>query len=190
MLLPSVLLALVLGSVLLVQGRSWWAFVLGGASIVAGWGLDRGELDPAVLTVLAVGGALAAITGIPALRRVLVTGPSMRLVAPLLPRMSETERVALEAGTVWWDGELFSGRPDWDRLARFEPVPLTDEEQRFLDEEVETICRMTDNERVDELGDLPPEVWSYLKSKRFMGLIIPREYGGLDFSGTIHAGNR
>ena len=182
MLLPSVLLALVLGSVLLVQGRSWWAFVLGGVSIVAGWGLDRGELDPAVLTVLAVGGALAAITGIPALRRVLVTGPSMRLVAPLLPRMSETERVALEAGTVWWDGELFSGRPDWDRLARFEPVPLTDEEQRFLDEEVETICRMTDNERVDELGDLPPEVWSYLKSKRFMGLIIPREYGGLDFS--------
>ena len=129
--------------------------------------------------MFAVGGALAAITGSAsaASRDRPVDAP----VALLLPRMSETERGPRGRHGLVGRG-LFSGRPDWDRLARFEPVPLTDEEQRFLDEEVETICRMTDNERVDELGDLPPEVWSYLKSKRFMGLIIPREYGGLDFS--------
>ncbi len=182
MLLPALLLALVLGLALLVQGRSWWAFTAAGAIVLAGWILERGGLDGTAWTALGVAAVVAAVTGLPVLRRALVTGPSMGLVAPLLPKMSETERVALEAGTVWWDGELFSGRPDWSRLAAFDPAPLTDEEQRFLDEEVETICRMTDNERVDELGDLPPEVWSYLKSKRFMGLIIPREYGGLDFS--------
>ncbi|HUF77857.1 MAG TPA: acyl-CoA dehydrogenase, partial [Thermoanaerobaculia bacterium] len=99
-----------------------------------------------------------------------------------LPRMSETERAALEAGDVWVDGELFSGRPDLRRLAS-EPYPeLSPAERAFLDGPVEEVCRMVDDWQLHRARELPPEVWSYLKRERFFGLVIPEEYGGLGFS--------
>ena len=99
-----------------------------------------------------------------------------------MPAISNTERAALEAGTVWVEGELFSGKPDFARIDQ-QPYPeLTHEEQAFLDGPVEEVCRMTDDWEVTASRDLPPDVWEYLKEQRFFGLIIPREYGGLGFS--------
>ena len=122
------------------------------------------------------------------LRRVLVSSPLLGLFRKLLPPMSQTEREALEAGTVWWDGELFSGRPNWQKLLA-EPGPaLTPEEQKFLDGPVEELCLMLDDWKIcKELHDLPPEVWKFIKDKGFFGMIIPREYGGLQFSAMAHS---
>jgi acyl-CoA dehydrogenase len=100
----------------------------------------------------------------------------------LLPRMSETEREALEAGTVWVDGELFSGKPDFRRMLR-EPYPeLTARERAFLDGPVEEACRRVDGWELSRRRELPLEVWDFLKRERFFGLTIPEEYGGLAFS--------
>ncbi len=102
--------------------------------------------------------------------------------AGLVPRISETERQALDAGTVWIDGDLFSGRPDFRRLLR-EPYPgLTDRETAFLKGPVESVCAMVDDWELSRTRELPPEVWRYLKDERFFGLAIPQEHGGLGFS--------
>ena len=100
----------------------------------------------------------------------------------LIPRLSETERQALEAGTVWWDGELFSGRPDFRRMLA-EPWPaLTARERAFLDGPVEEVCRMVNAWEMARTRELPPVVWRYLKEQRFFGLAIPEAYGGHGFS--------
>jgi len=101
----------------------------------------------------------------------------------MLPSMSRTEQDALEAGGIWWDGELFSGIPDWRKLLRLPPPKLTADEQAFLDGPVEELCRMLDDWQIThELLDMPPEVWRFLKDKKFFAMIIPKEYGGLGFS--------
>jgi acyl-CoA dehydrogenase len=127
-------------------------------------------------------GVIGSVLLIPSLRKSLVTSRVLKLLAPMLPRISATELEALEAGTVWWDADLFSGKPDWDKLLAFKAKGLTEKEQAFLDGPVETVCRMVNNEQVDREGDLNPEVWQYLKDNGFMALIIPESYGGLDFS--------
>ena len=102
--------------------------------------------------------------------------------------MSETERVAIEAGDVWWDAALFSGAPDWRQLLATPAAKLSDEEQAFLDGPVEQLCRLIDDWQVQfELFDLPEEAWSFIKQNRFFGMIIPKEYGGLGFSATAHS---
>ncbi len=105
----------------------------------------------------------------------------------LLPAISDTERTALRAGDVWMEGDLFSGRPDFAKIFAWPYPKLTDEEQHFLDNEVEELCAMTDDWEVFVKRDLPAEVWTYLKEKRFFGMIIPREYGGLGFSAYGHS---
>ena len=121
------------------------------------------------------------------LRRALLTSWIMPLVGRMLPRLGDTEREALEAGTVWWDGELFSGAPDWERLLGFHVAPLRPAEQAFLDGPVEALCRRLDDWDVFLRGDLPPDVWETLKRERFFGLIIPESYGGLGFSAAAHS---
>ena len=111
----------------------------------------------------------------------------MRLVSRTLPRMGDTERIALEAGTVWWDGDLFSGNPDWTKLLRFKPVGLTAKEQAFIDGPVAELCAMLDEWQIENDKDLPPEVWRFIKSKGFFGMIIPEAYGGLGFSAAAHS---
>ncbi|MCW8891377.1 MAG: acyl-CoA dehydrogenase, partial [Sedimenticola sp.] len=101
----------------------------------------------------------------------------------MLPPMSKTEREALEAGTVWWEGELFSGSPDWEKLHQMPAPHLTREEQAFLDGPTETLCRMLDDWQIThELADMPPEIWAYIKQEKFFAMIIPKRYGGLEFS--------
>lgn len=134
-------------------------------------------------------GAVAALLGVPPLRRTTLTRGIMQGMRKLgfLPQISETEKTAIEAGTVWVDGELFSGRPDFRRLLR-EPYPdLSDEERAFLEGPAEEVCRMTDDWEVMQRKDLPEHVWDFLRRERFFGLIIPKEYGGLGFGASANS---
>src|SRR5688572_21733034 len=122
------------------------------------------------------------------LRKALITRPFMKTYLRLLPPMSQTEREALEAGTVWWDGELFTGAPKFSRLLAAKPPQLSLEEQSFLDGPCDELCRMIDEwETTHERADLSPEVWDYLKSNGFFAMIIPKKYGGLGFSAYAHS---
>jgi acyl-CoA dehydrogenase len=124
---------------------------------------------------------------VPAIRRPLLTRWIMPILAGTLPRMGETERIALEAGTVWWEAELFSGKPRWRKLLDFQSKKLTERERAFLDGPVHELCRMVNEWDVIQRGDLPGEAWEHLKKHRFFGMIIPQEYGGLGFSALAHS---
>ncbi len=122
------------------------------------------------------------------LRRSLISDRLLALFRKLLPKMSETERIALEAGTVWWDRDIFSGAPDWNKLLATPPAHLSAEEQAFIDGPVEELCKLiNDWEIIDSKKDLPAEVWAYLREQRFFGMIIPKQYGGLAFSAYGHS---
>ena len=140
-------------------------------------------------TALLGAGAAAALFGVPPIRRNTLSKGIMQGMKSLgfLPQISETEKTAIEAGTVWVDGELFSGKPDFKRLLREAYPGLTPEEQAFLDGPVEEVCRMTDDWEVQQQKDLPDEVWQYLRDHKFFGLIIPEEYGGLSFSASANS---
>lgn len=117
------------------------------------------------------------------LRQQYITAPALKLYRKIMPEMSKTEQDAIDAGTVWWDGELFSGNPNWETLHNIPQARLSAEEQAFLDGPVETVCGMVDEWQVNhELADLPPEVWQYLKDNKFFAMIIKKEFGGLEFS--------
>ena len=141
---------------------------------------------------ICVAGVLIALVAmpfvVPPLRRALIAKPLLKLFRKVMPAMSQTEREALEAGTVGWDGELFSGRPAWRRLLSLSRTRLTAEEQHFLDHEVETLCAMvSDWETTNVYKDLPPNVWQYIKDHGFLGMIIPKAFGGLGFSAYAHS---
>lgn len=121
-------------------------------------------------------------------RREKITQPALKIYRTMLPSMSDTEREALEAGSVWWDGELFSGMPDWNRLMSFPAPGLSEEEQAFIDGPCEELCRMLDDwDIASERGDMPAEIWQYIKQNRFFAMIIPKQYGGLEFSAYANA---
>jgi acyl-CoA dehydrogenase len=121
-------------------------------------------------------------------RREKLTKPLLAVYRKMLPTMSDTEREALEAGNVGWDGELFSGMPQWERLMSYPAPKLSDEEQAFLDGPCEELCEMLDDWEVcHEKIDLPKEVWDYIIEKRFFAMIIPKQYGGLEFSAYANA---
>jgi acyl-CoA dehydrogenase len=102
--------------------------------------------------------------------------------------MSDTERDALEAGSVWWDGELFSGNPDWSKLLSAPPAKLSAEEQAFLDGPCEELCRLLDDfDITHRRGDMSPAAWEFIRSKGFFAMIIPKKYGGLEFSAYAHS---
>ena len=139
------------------------------------------------LILIIVIAGLIALFVTPVLRRLLISAPIMKMVGRALPTMGETERIALEAGTVWWDGDLFSGKPDWQKLLEFEIKPLTEEEQAFLDGPTQKLCVMLDDWEINQKRDLPSEVWDFIKNNGFFGMIIPRQYGGLEFSAHLHS---
>jgi acyl-CoA dehydrogenase len=155
---------------------SLWMFTGGRFTGIAAW-----------LVWLCFLGA-AAIVNVGGMRRALLMKPLFLLFRRMLPPLSQTEREALEAGTVWWDGELFTGNPDWNRLLATPKPELTDDERLFLEDAVEELCRMLDDWKiVASIRDLPPEVWRFIKEKGFFGMIIPKEYGGLGFSALAHS---
>ncbi|MFZ2508401.1 MAG: acyl-CoA dehydrogenase [Steroidobacteraceae bacterium] len=155
---------LLAGYTMFGAGPPWWKAVL--------WGLFTPQL---LLNVLP-------------LRSALISRRFLRIYKRMLPPMSTTEQEALEAGTVWWDGELFTGGPDWNKLLGAKAPQLTAEEQAFIDGPCEELCRMIDDwDITHRRADLPPEVFDYIKKKGFWAMIIPKKYGGLEFSAYAHS---
>jgi acyl-CoA dehydrogenase len=121
-------------------------------------------------------------------RRTQITAAAFNIYKTMVPELSDTEREALEAGTVGWDGELFTGHPNWNQWLAIPAPKLTEAEQAFLDGPTNELCKMLDDwQIVHELGDMPPEVWAYIKKHGFFAMIIPVEYGGLGFSANAVA---
>ncbi|MDX1562723.1 MAG: acyl-CoA dehydrogenase family protein, partial [Gammaproteobacteria bacterium] len=141
---------------------------------------DGGFLFTALLWLIVA--AIAALNFVE-LRRDIVTRRLLAVYRRMLPKISQTERDALEAGNVWWEGELFSGDPNWPKLMSLPKPTLTDEEQAFLDGPTHDLCRMLDDWAIThEHADLPPEVWEMVKRDGFFAMIIPKQYGGLELS--------
>ncbi|WP_058529088.1 acyl-CoA dehydrogenase [Legionella londiniensis] len=144
--------------------------------------LEPGLIGQSVLWLLA---GVFLIGVVKPLRCFLFSRHLFKLAKSSIPKISATEREALEAGMVGWEGELFSGTPELDELFRIPNGLLTDEEMSFINGPVNELCRMIDDwDITHNLADLPPEVWEYVKSQGFLGMIIPKEYGGLGFSAT------
>jgi acyl-CoA dehydrogenase len=131
--------------------------------------------------------AVVVPLALPDLRRKYLTARLFSWFKKTLPPMSQTERDAIDAGTVWWDGELFSGRPDWNTLLAYPKVQFTEEEQAFLDGPTEALCAMVSDWQIGQSMDLPPEAWEHIKQHGFFALIIPKEYGGKGFSAYAHS---
>jgi acyl-CoA dehydrogenase len=122
------------------------------------------------------------------LRKNLISNPLFKGMATAMPTISQTEQEALDAGDVWWEGELFSGKPDFRKIHSIPKPQLTEEEQAFLDGPVEELCRMTNDwEITHENFDLSAEAWKFIKDKGFFAMIIPKEYGGLGYSALAHS---
>ena len=167
-------------------GGTAWTIGIGVFLAALTWRSGAGGSTKVVLWTLFL--ITAALLMIPQLRRSLVSDPLFSWFRKALPQVSQTEQEALDAGTVWWDGELFSGQPDWNKLYGAPKPRLTPDEQAFLDGAVEDLCRMCDEwEITHELNDLPPQVWQFIKDRGFLGMIIPRQYGGLGFSAYAHS---
>ena len=150
--------------------------------------LFYGSWHPLWMLILIVLYGALIIPNLPDFRREKITRPALNIYRTMLPSMSDTEREALEAGNTWWDGELFSGMPDWDKLISFPAPKLSDEEQAFLDGPCEELCGMLDDWDIShERGDLPPEAWAFIKKHGFFAMIIPKHYGGLEFSAYANA---
>ncbi len=129
-------------------------------------------------------GVFAAVFNLLPIRRTLITKPLMGVMksAGFIPEISDTERQALEAGTTWADADLFSGKPDFEKLMAEAYPEMNEEEQAFFDGPAEEVCRMTNDWQVFQERDLDPSIWQYLKDKGFFGMIIPKKFGGLEFS--------
>ena len=136
------------------------------------------------LTIFWILFALIAIPfNIPTLRKLLLTRPLFALYKKIMPKMSDTEREALDAGVVTWEADMFAGKPDWKKLLKVPAAKLTAEEQQFIDGPLNTLCSMIDEWDITQYrGDLPPAVWQYIKEQGFFSFIIKKQYGGLEFS--------
>ncbi|MDB5803530.1 MAG: hypothetical protein JWN73_852 [Betaproteobacteria bacterium] len=162
----------------LLAGAAWF---FAAAELTGGWNLPLIVAGAALLTLL-------LLMVLPPLRRTAFTRPMLGVYRRILPAMSQTEQEALDAGTVWWEGELFSGAPNWTRMHDIPQPRLSQKELHFLDHEVEEVCAMTNDWDVSHIHqDLPPQVWQYLKDHGFLGMIIPKKYGGLEFSAYMHS---
>ncbi len=182
------LISLVIIAGVLAYGRAtlrWTTLVLAGwlglYSLAAGGGFF-------VLLLWLIFDAVFITLNFPAIRKRVFSSVVFKIMKQMLPQMSQTEREALEAGNTWWDAELFSGNPDWKVLLDLPAAKLSAEEQAFIDGPVDTLCSMIDDWDITRNRfDLPKEVWGYIKVHKFCGMIIPKQYGGLEFSEYAHS---
>ncbi len=177
----SVIGIILIATILGYTGASLWAWIVISAVLLAGFGAPTWGW-------IALG-VIALFFGIKPVRRMLLTTPLVKILAAMkfLPVISETERIAIEAGTIWVDGELFSGKPDFKKLMNEAYPDLNEEEKAFMNGPVEKVCQMTNDWDVFQRRDLPAEVWDYIKKERFMGIIIPKKYDGLGFSASANS---
>ncbi len=184
----SILLFLLTATVLVYRGTGGRkAFAVLATATVFG-----AMLDGFGLYSLLIGGALLALAWVlltpGATRMERVSRPLLRRIRRMLPQLSATEAEALKSGSVDWDGELFSGKPDWNQLIDARPAQLSEEEQTFIDGPVDALCGMIDDWAIThEDYDLPEPVWKFIRENGFFGLVIPREFGGMGFSHTAHS---
>ena len=177
-----ILLVVALAGLLIVMRRESGA--TSAIGVMAGVGLLSLILASGWLAlVLFIGAAATAAAGLPGFRQSWLTPRIFAMFKKVAPKVSDTEKVALEAGTVGWDGELFTGRPDWHNLLVNRYTGLSEEEQAFVDNQCTQAISMCNAWDVAfERADLPKELWDFLKKEKFFGMIIPKEYGGLEFS--------
>ncbi len=156
-------------------------------AVLAGFAVFTSVSILAIVVLSVLFAAFAIPLNYKPIRRRWLSAPFLVMYRKMLPTLSETEQVALEAGTVGWEGELFAGNPNWNTLLEQRWPDLTETEQAFVDGPVEALCDMLKPwQNAHELADLPPAVWAFLKKHRFLGMIIPTEYGGLGFSAMAH----
>jgi acyl-CoA dehydrogenase len=183
--IPFLVLLLVAGFAAYHRLRLAVWVALSATVLLACWLLGA---HPAATLVAAILIALVAVPLLlPQIRKPFITAPLLGFYKKILPPLSKTERIALESGTVGFEGELFSGKPDWEALLSQPKPVLTAEEQAFLDGPVEELCRTINDWEITHVhADLPPEMWEFIKRNRFFGMIVPRQYGGLGFSAYAH----
>jgi len=168
-----------------LPGPAWTAIV---ALMLAVASATSGMSAGVSMALWAVFVAAALLLNPTPLRRMVVSRPLLGVFRRILPQVSQTEQEALDAGTVWWEADLFSGVPDWGKLLAYPRPQLSAEEQAFVDGPVAELCAMLDDWRVTrELHDLPPAVWQFIRDRGFLGMIIPKTYGGLGFSALAHS---
>jgi acyl-CoA dehydrogenase len=176
------LVAILLALVLLYHRFALLAWLAATAVLLVGWRVSGVESPALFNTVVGLLALAALLFGLPPIRRTLLSGAIMRRMASVLPRLGDTERIALDAGTVWWDRDLFSGAPVWQKLLDTQLPGLSERERAFIDGPLEDLCRALDDWQVHQRRDLPPEIWQRLGRDGFFGMIIPQQYGGLEFS--------
>jgi len=164
-----------------------WAAAVALFTLSAQMGLVHGHLHWPHFPFWSLLGWLAAgllfAASIPEIKRKYITLPAYRALKGAMPTISETEREALEAGTVGWDAELFSGKPDWSKLRRVAPITLTAGERAFLDGPTTELCKRLNDWRIrHELHDVPDDIWQFVCDNGFLGMLISKEHGGLGFS--------
>ncbi|PLP87430.1 acyl-CoA dehydrogenase [Pseudomonas sp. FFUP_PS_473] len=179
---------LVVGSAYLMHRRIAVLPILG---IVAAYLLAMGLFSSAPTWLMTLLWLMLIIKScifvLPELRRKWFSAPLFAWFQRTLPPLSQTERDAIDAGTVWWDGELFSGRPNWNTLLAYPKAQLSEEEQAFIDGPTEQLCAMVSDWQISQDLDLPPEAWAFIKEQGFFALIIPKAYGGKGFSAYAHS---
>ncbi|MGS0681949.1 acyl-CoA dehydrogenase FadE [Shewanella sp. 125m-7] len=151
-----------------------------GTAIVLAISTGAASVSPLLWVVFLV---IALPLNISSFRQNVITRPLLKIYRGIMPEMSSTEKEAIEAGTTWWEADLFAGKPNWSKLHNYPKASLSAEEQAFLDGPVEEVCRMLNQHQVShELADLPEEIWQYLKDHGFFAMIIKKKYGGLEYS--------
>ncbi len=187
--LVFLILCLGVATTLAMRHAPLWAWALAAAVATYLWqsGLVAGEyngLQLGVLSLIAwIPGLILALLSVPSLRRTLLVEPAFGIVKKILPKVSDTEQEALDAGTIGFDAELFSGTPDWEKLRAVPPIVLSAEERAFLDGPTEELCRMIDDWQIRfNNKEIPDEIWTFVGRHGFLGMLISKEHGGLGFS--------
>ncbi|MCU8086356.1 acyl-CoA dehydrogenase FadE [Shewanella sp. SM21] len=177
-LLWIIAMILVLGALAYLRVSLLTATITAAVVMTAGWTLDVvGPISWIVFLVIALP------LNISAFRQNVISRPLMKVYRGIMPEMSSTEKEAIEAGTTWWEADLFAGNPNWKKLHNYPVARLSADEQAFLDGPVEEVCRMVNQHQVShQLADLPADVWQYLKDHGFFAMIIKKKYGGLEYS--------
>src|SRR5258706_15021975 len=158
-----------------------WALALAGG--VLGLTIFPGPPLAAITALWVAVGVFAALSIVKPLRRAIVSGPIFGIYKKILPQISQTEQEALDAGSIWWDADLFTGKPDWEKLLAYPEAKLSADERAFIDGPVQELCGMLHEwDITHNRMDLPPEVWKFIREKGFLGIIIPKAYGGLRLS--------
>ncbi|MEQ1672826.1 MAG: acyl-CoA dehydrogenase, partial [Hyphomicrobium sp.] len=164
-----------------------WAWALASAALLYLWqsGLLHGDAPSSGLLSWVAWLPVAALAAlaVPSLRRQFVVAPAFAMVQKILPKVSDTEAQALDAGTVGFDAELFSGTPDWAKLQAIPPIQLTAEERAFLDGPTEELCKLINDWQIRHTNrEIPEAVWDFAKTHGFLGMLISKDHGGLGFS--------